>query len=97
MDLLEKVHRLLGGANQAEMPIAYTLCEAARYLGVSPTSVGRWVDLGILEETNMVRGNGRYVTAKSVERVRRSMEKQNPKCSVHRCVPQRRNEKEGVD
>jgi len=54
--------------------VAYTLTEAARYLGVSPTHVARWLNEGLLEETHVVAGTGRYITAESVESLRRARE-----------------------
>jgi len=48
----------------------YTAPEAARKLGVSPTTVYRWLDEGDLEEFfGVAGGNRRYVTAASVERM----------------------------
>ena len=47
--------------------VAYTLSEAARALGISPTQASRLIDSGKLRETKLVAGSGRYVTAASVD------------------------------
>lgn len=46
---------------------AYTQSEAARVIGCSPTTVSRLLEEGKLTESEAVAGQGRYVTAKSVE------------------------------
>lgn len=52
----------------ARTVIAYTLSEAARTLGLSPTQVHRLLGAGKLQDTTLVAGSGRYITADSVHR-----------------------------
>jgi len=50
-------------------PVAYTMAEAGRRLGVHPATVARWLNEGLLTTSTQVAGSGRYVTAASVRDV----------------------------
>lgn len=55
---------------------AYTQSEAARAIGCSPTKVSRLIDEGKLTESEVVAGQGKYVTAESVERYMKQREEE---------------------
>jgi len=46
--------------------VAYTQAEAARELGVTGATVIRWMEMGLLEQTDIVAGTGVYFTGDSV-------------------------------
>lgn len=52
--------------SKTENVVAFTASEAARELGVSPTHINRLLKQGELDETTVVAGSGRYITAESI-------------------------------
>jgi len=51
---------------------AYTVAEAAKELGVTPTTIKRWLANKRLSSSGMVAGRIQLVTAKSVEAMKKS-------------------------
>ena len=53
---------------------AYTVAEAAKELGVTPTTIYGWLKTGDLADCEMVQGRIQLVTAASVEAMKRARE-----------------------
>ena len=55
----------------------YTASEAARELGVSPSTIRNWLRDGLLTSDTTVLGRGQYVTAASVMALKAAREAAN--------------------
>jgi excisionase family DNA binding protein len=50
---------------------AYTVAEVAKVFGVTPPTIAKWIQSGLLDEMRLTAGRIRLVSAASVERLKR--------------------------
>ena len=61
----------------ADVARTYTASEAARELGVSPSTIRNWLRDGLLSRDTTILGRGVYVTAESVHALKAAREAAN--------------------